>query len=104
MGHLSLEDQVDITSKSQTLFKEINQNLDDLEDQENMFESQPKTITLKEYTALMQLNIEVMKCKDIIDRMDKEIKTKDEQIKHLKNKLDQGKCVNVSHLSEVSIQ
>lgn len=74
-----------------------------LEDQDNIAaESQMKTITLKEYTDIVQLIPQMIKCKDTIKRMEKIIKSKDAQLKQLKSTLDQGKCINVSHLSSVS--
>lgn len=68
--------------------------------------SQPllKTISIEEYKNLMQLMIQVKKYEETIEQMGQEIKLKDAQLKCLRNTFEEGQCIKVCHLSNVSIR
>lgn len=72
---------------------------DDYESDES--ETQFKSIPMKEYNILMNLDVQVYKLQNSINGMAKAIKSKDAELKILRGA--QNKCVNVSQLSAVSV-
>lgn len=63
------------------------------------------TVSQKEFEDLMKLTPEVQKLKNKINEMAIKIKSKDLQLKNLQqaHKNELQKCINVSHLTDVSI-
>lgn len=66
-------------------------------------ESQMTTISTEQYIHLMQLIPQVEKLKDTINQMALKIKSKDSKLKELQRIYKDGKWVNLSKLSNVSI-
>lgn len=66
-------------------------------------EPQAKTLSIQEYKELMQLIPQVEKLKNTVKRMESVIKSKDSKLKTLQSIHKDGKCVDLSKLSNVSI-
>lgn len=81
------------------------QFLDNAVDHEEELEFQMRTISPERYKMLMNLIPEVEKLRHAIKNLTTEIELKDLQIKELRelHQMEQAKCINVSHLSAVSI-
>lgn len=61
------------------------------------------TITIEQYTHLMQLIPQVEKFQNVISRMEKKIKSKDSKLKELQKYYENRKWVDLSKLSNVSV-
>lgn len=72
--------------------------------EDDEFETQWKTIPLREYTVLMQLIPQEQKHLNTIREMEKIIESKDVQLEKLQqsHQREENKFINVSHLSTVS--
>lgn len=61
-----------------------------------------KTITLEEYKKVLQLIPEIEKYKKIVQKLEKQLQSKDSQLKELQESF-QCDSINVSNLSAVSV-
>lgn len=78
-------------------------NINNYSELDSLQQEELKTITQKEYEALMQLNIQVNKYKSIIDEMAMQIKIKDAKIRELESRNEENKIISLAHLTNVSV-
>lgn len=66
-------------------------------------ETQLKTLPLGQYIRLMQVIPQEQKNQNTIKKMQKLIESKDAQLEELQRNQDNNNCINISHLSTVSV-
>lgn len=65
-------------------------------------ESETITLELKEYNTMLQAASQLERYKEIVQVMATKIKSTDLKLRELQRRLEHD-CINVSHLSEVSV-